>query len=232
MTSRPGDDPGLLEFACDYVGLEMHGDAHSHIDALCHVAFGGQLYNGFGAETVTDDGARKASIDRCRDGVVGRGVLLDLPRLRGVPWLEPGEAVGPEELESAERAQGVRLGPGDILMLRTGHDRRRREIGPWDAAKAKAGLDVSSMALLRAREISVLGSDGDGDAMPNRVEGVSHPIHALGIAAMGLHFLDSLQLEELARACEEEGRWDFFFTVAPLRLEGGTGAPVNPTAIF
>src|SRR4051794_14205085 len=131
---------GSLRFACDYLGMEFHGDAPSHIDALCHVAYRDKLYNGASADNVLSTGARLQSIDVAAAGIVTRGVLLDIPRLRGIPWLEPGEYVFAEELLAAEEAQGVQLRQGDLLYLRTGHHRRRLELGAWDAAVAKAGL--------------------------------------------------------------------------------------------
>jgi len=227
-------DLGLTEprFYCDFIGVEFHGDCTSHIDAICHCAYRGQLYNGFRADTTTSAGAKHGGMEVAAHGIVGRGVLLDIPRLRGVPWLEPGMAILPAELDAAEAAQGVRVGSGDILLLRSGHHRRRLELGAWDAAVAKAGLHPSAMPWLHAREVAALGADGDGDCVPSPVEDMTLPIHTIGIVAMGLHFMDSLQFEELAAACEEEGRWEFLCVIAPLRLLGGTGSPVNPIAVF
>ncbi len=219
-------------FACDFIGMEMHGDAHSHIDALCHCIYRGRLYNGVPASSITSRGAAREGMDVLASGIVGRGVLLDIPRLRGVRWLDPGTAVLPDELDAAEAAQGVRLGEGDILLLRTGHHRRRLELGAWNAAEAKAGLHPSAMLWLHARRVAAFGADGDGDAIPSPVEAVAYPIHTLGMNAMGMPFLDSLQFEDLVEACEAEGRWAFLIVVAPLRLVGGTGSPVNPIAVF
>jgi kynurenine formamidase len=232
MTADTDIGSGSLRFGADYLGLEFHGDAHSHIDALCHVMYEGAMYNGFPNARVTSTGAEVASIDVAHTGIVGRGVMLDIPRLRGVKWLEPGEMVQADELLAAEQAQGVQLRTGDILYLRTGHHRRRLERGSWDAAVAKAGLHSTAMALLHSREIAAFGADGDGDAVPNDCDAVMYPIHTLGMNAIGLHFMDSLQFEDLAEACEREKRWEFMTVIAPLRLERGTGSPVNPIAIF
>jgi kynurenine formamidase len=223
---------GPLRLACDYLGMEFHGDAHSHIDALCHIIYKDKLYNGASAASVGSSGADVQSIDVAAHGIVTRGVLLDIPRLRGVKWLEPGEYVFTEDLEGAEQAQGVRLRQGDILYLRTGHHRRRLELGAWDAAVAKAGLHATAMQVLHDRRVAALGADGDGDTVPNECDAVIYPIHTLGINAMGLHFMDSLQFEDLAAACEAHQRWEFMTVVAPLRLGRGTGSPVNPIAIF
>ncbi|MBV9359694.1 MAG: cyclase family protein [Chloroflexi bacterium] len=232
MTSLGDTSKDEPRFAADFFGMECHGDAHSHIDALNHCVFRGKLYNGIPASTVSSAGGPAGAITVARHGIVSRGVLLDIPRLRGVHWLEPGEVVVTEDLEAAERAQQVRLGEGDILLLRTGHARRRLELGPWEAAFAKAGLHPYAMRLLHARGIAAAGFDGDGDVIPHRVEGISYPIHCLGINAMGLHFMDSLNFEDLALACEAEQRWEFLCVIAPLRLGGGTGTAVNPIAIF
>jgi kynurenine formamidase len=222
-----------LQTIGDFVGVEFHGDAHSHIDALCHVVYRGSLYNGVpAAGTITSQGARKQDIDVAGSGIASRGVLLDMPPLRGTRWVRPGAAISPDEFLAAEAATGTRLRQGDIALVRTGHARRRLEHGPWPAAESKAGLDVAIMPILHERRVAVIGFDGDGEAAPSPVEGIRSPVHAIGIAAMGLHFLDSLQLEELAAACAERRRWEFLFVVAPLRLAGGTGSPVNPIAVF
>jgi kynurenine formamidase len=172
------------------------------------------------------------TIEAVKDGLVGRGVLLDVPRLRGIPWLEPGEHVFREDLEAAEREQGVTVEKGDILLVRTGHARRLRELGPWDTAKAKAGLHPTTVLYLAERRVTALGSDGNGDTAPSTTEGIDFPIHALTLNAMGLHLLDYLQFEDLLPACERAGRWEFLFVGAPLRIVGGTGSPLNPIAIL
>lgn len=226
-------DAGDLRFTCDFVGIEFHGDAHSHVDALCHVAYKGLLYNGVPVDrAVSSAGASMQTIDVAKDGIVGRGVLLDIPRLREEAWVEPGEAVYRAEIEAAEQAQGVRLQQGDILFFRTGHARKRLVEGPWDAATSKAGFHATAMPLFHERAIAAIGFDGDGETVPSNCEGVMYPIHAIGVNAMGLYFLDSLSFEDLAVACEEEGRWEFLCVIAPLRLAAGTGSPVNPIAVF
>ena len=232
MTALGQDDSGSLGFSRDYVGVDYHSDTHSHIDALCHVAYRGALYDGTPADTVTTDGATVGAIEVLKDGLVGRGVLLDIPRRRGVRWLEPGEHILREDLEAAEREQGVRVGPGDILMVRTGHAPRRAELGPWDAAHAKAGLHPTAMTFIAERSVAALGSDGNSDTAPSSTEGVDFPIHVLAINAMGVHLLDYLQFEDLCAACERAGRWEFLFTAAPLRIPGGTGSPINPIAVL
>jgi kynurenine formamidase len=228
MTMLPGDDG----FAKDYIGLDYHNDGQSHVDAFCHVAFEGLLFGGSPASSVTAQGARADTIDVLKDGLVGRGVLIDVPRTRGVPWVEPGEHIFREDLEAAERAQGVRVEAGDILLVRTGHTRRLAELGPWNTPEAKAGLHPRAASFLADRCVAALGSDGNSDTAPSTTEGVGFPIHVLALNALGVHLLDYLQFEDAARHCESEGRWEFLFAAAPLRIAGGTGSPINPTAIF
>ena len=221
-----------VHFMKDYVGVDYHNDGHTHIDALCHVGYEGALYNGRPEDAVTARGAPVNSIEVLKDGLVGRGVLLDIPRHRGVSWLEPGEHVFAEDLEAAEREQGVDVRPGDILLIRTGHPLRLAELGPWNTAEAKAGLHPTTMEFIAAREVAALGSDGNSDTAPSTTEGVDFPIHVLAITAMGIHLLDYLQFEDLRRECDRSGRWEFLFVAAPLRIVGGTGSPLNPVAVF
>lgn len=228
-------EQGEPQFCTDFLASEFHGDCHTHIDALCHIAYKGKLYNGKPVSSVTSHGPLLQDITAYAHGIVGRGVLLDIPRLRGVEWLEPGEAVNRQELEAAEEAQGVRLGEGDIFVFRTGHHRRRLELGPWNNGydgDGKAGLQADSILLLHERKVAAFFPDGDGETVPSNVEGVAYPIHALQIAAMGMVCADSLQFEELVKVCEETDRWEFMVVASPLRLPGGTGSLFNPIAIF
>jgi kynurenine formamidase len=237
MTQGHDIDIGFPEprFALDYLGCACHGDCHTHIDALCHVSYQGRLYNDRPASSVNSHGPTLMDITTCAHGIVGRGVLLDIPRLRGVKWLEPGQAVTADELTAAEEAQGVRLAEGDILLFRTGHHRRRLELGPWDNGydgQGKAGLHPTAMALLHERKVAAFLPDGDGETVPAHVEGVAYPIHVLQIVAMGMTCADSLQFEELAPHCEAESRWTFMVVATPLRLPRGTGTLFNPIAIL
>jgi kynurenine formamidase len=226
---------GEPQFALDYFGSGCHGDCHTHIDALCHIAYKGKLYNDKPTSAVTSQGASIMDITAYAHGIVGRGVLLDIPRLRGVKWLEPGEAVTRDELEAAEKAEGVQLGEGDIFVFRTGHHRRRLELGPWNNGydgEGKAGLHTNTIPLLHERKVAAFLPDGDGETVPSNIEGVGYPIHALQISAMGMACADSLQFEELVKVCEEEHRWEFMVVATPLRLPQGTGSLFNPIAIF
>jgi kynurenine formamidase len=234
MTQNNDADVGLgaMGFAKDFIGIDYHADGHTHVDALCHVAYQGRLYNGLAADSVTSDGAPAEAIDALKNGLVGRGVLLDIPRLRGVPWLEPGEHVFYDDLEGAAREQQVEIGEGDILLVRTGHVRRLAELGSWDTVRSKAGLHPTAMPFLAERGIVALGCDGNSDTAPSSTEGVAFPIHVLALNAMGVLLLDYLQFEDLRSACESAGRWEFLCMTAPLRIVGGTGSPANPLAIL
>jgi kynurenine formamidase len=226
---------GGLRFGLDFMGMACHGDCHTHIDALCHIAYGGHVYGGRPESLLTSHGGTALDIAAYANGIVGRGVLLDIPRLRGEPWVEPGEAVTRAELEAAEKAEGVRLGEGDILVFRTGHHRRRLERGAWDngyTGEGKAGLHVDTIPWMHERRIAAFLPDGDGETVPSTVDGILYPIHPLQIVAMGMVASDSLNLEDVAAACEEEKRWEFMVVAEPLRLPGGTGSPFNPIALM
>jgi kynurenine formamidase len=207
--------------------------AVSHIDALCHVFVDGQMYNGFPMSDVTSLGARHNAIDAAFGGVVGRGLLLDIPRLRGAEWLEPGDVVAPDELDRACAAQDVTTEPGDILLIATGRDARRRARGRWNPMDpGLAGLGPECVPWLHAHDPAVLGSDGVSDVLPGNRHAWPMPVHQCLLAGMGVHLLDNLHLGRLAEACARERRWEFMFVVLPLHVRGGTGSPVNPVAIF
>jgi kynurenine formamidase len=226
-----------LSFGMCFLGMASHGDCHTHVDALNHVAYRGQLYNGKPASLLTSRGSEWGSIAAYAEGIVGRGVLLDAARHRQVDWLEPGEAVTREELEAIEVGEGVRLGEGDILVFRTGHHARRLALGAWSneyppEGEGKAGLHVDTIPWMHERRIAAFLPDGDGETVPSNVEGMPYPIHPLQLTALGMCVSDSLQLEDLAKACVVVGRFEFLVVGLPLRLPGATGSPWNPIAIF
>ena len=193
----------------DYFAIASHGFATSHIDALCHIFHEGRLYNGYPAEAVTAHGATKLGIHRLHDGIVTRGVLLDIPALRGVDALEPGEPMFPEDLEAAEAKAGLdgpagRRAPGPHRALALA--RRPRRLGRRPTGRRPRCL-LPPLAT-RARDVAALGSDGVSDVLPSRVDGVGMPIHTVVIVAMGVHLLDNLDLDALATACADESRWE------------------------
>ncbi len=216
----------------DYFSIASHGYATSHIDALCHIFHEGKLYNGYPIERVTAHGALELGIHELATGIVGRGVLIDVPRTRGVEWLEPGDVILPDDLDAACAAAGLRVESGDVLFVRTGRWARRAALGAWNPIEGLAGLYASCLPWLHQRGVAALGCDGVSDVIPSQVEGVGMPIHTVAIVAIGLHLIDNLDLESLAQACAEEGRWEFLIAMAPLVLFRGTASPVNPIATF
>ncbi|MFI6007660.1 cyclase family protein [Streptomyces sp. NPDC051243] len=216
----------------DFIAVDYHGKGVSHLDALSHIAYQGRLYDGRTAADVVDArGARFGSVASLGP-LVTRGVLIDMPAVLGVDWLEPGRAVHADEILAAEETLGVTIDEGDAVLLRSGHFRRRREVGAWNPDDAAAGCHVDVLPLLAERGIALLGGDGDSDVRPSPVEGVSSPVHALALTAMGVPLLDNLDLEALAEACAQATRYEFLMTVAPLNVPGGTGSPVNPVAVL
>jgi kynurenine formamidase len=220
--------------ASEFIGMVFHGFSITHVDAPSHYFWDGQLYNGRSCNLVTSrEGATVASIETLRDGVVSRGVLLDVARGRGGRGVPGGEGVMPEELEAAERAAGVRVEPGDILLVRTGYYGRQATEGAVSPMQAGSpALHVACCPWLRERGVAMVGSDTHNDVHPPPYPAMGNSFHVVCLVAMGLWLIDNGNLEELARACAERGRWEFLLTIAPLRLKNVTGSPVNPIALF
>jgi kynurenine formamidase len=193
---------------------------------------GDTLYNGFPRRLVTATGAQKLAVIHLKGGLFTRGVLMDIPRLRKQPYLEPEEAIYPEDLDLWENKSGTRLEPGDVVLIRTGRWTRRQKFGPWDIGKHSAGLNASCARWLRQRDVAALGSDAASDVLPSGVEGVSMPIHLLALVAMGMPILDNCDLEQLSEVAAQQHRWAFLLTTVPSPVPGGTGSPINPVAIF
>ena len=224
---------GAVGGSGDRFAMDYHGFAYTHIDALCHIFHGGKMYNGFSQTMVTARGAAKLGITELKAGIITRGVLVDVPRLRGVPYLEPGQPIFSDDLDAWEKHAGVKVEPGDAILIRTGRWARREAAGPLDLSVAGlAGLHPSAAKWLRARDVALLGSDAGGEVIPSPVEGVPFPLHVLAIVAMGMPILDNADLERLSEEAARRGRWEFLLAVAPLRVPGGTGSPVNPLAVF
>ena len=220
-------------FLSDRYTIAYHGYAHSHMDALCHNSNEGLMYNGISRETVDSiAGCRSLGITTAKQGVVARGILLDIARLRGVAYLEPGTPIFVEDLEAWERQAGVRVGPGDVAFVPAGRWARRAEEGPWATGRLGAGLDASVAVWLKDRGVAMLGSDYISDVLPSGVEGIGLPVHLLTLVTMGMWLFDNLDLEAVADVAAEQGRWEFMLVAAPLAVPGGTGAPLNPVAIF
>ena len=225
------DRPG--PFRSDRYTFAYHGYAHSHMDSLCHMMHDGRMYNGYVRDDeVTAAGCAKLAIINFKQGIVTRGILMDIARLKGVDYLEPGTPIYVDDFEAWEREAGMRVEPGDIVFVRSGRWARRAEQGAWATSEQSAGLHASVAPWLRERGVAMLGGDGTNDAMPSGVNGVTQPIHQLTIVAMGMPLFDNLDLEAVAAEAARQNRWEFLLVAAPLAMDGGTGSPLNPLAIF
>ena len=230
MTWTGKTAPG--QFSLDEYSVSYHGYAHTHMDALCHMFYKGKMYNGYPQDSVTEKGATKNAVTNFKNGIFSRGILVDIPHLRGVPYLDSSDIIYPEDLEAWEKQAGVKVGSGDIVFIRTGRWARRAAKGPWDAGKNSAGLHASCAKWLHQRDVAMVGSDAASDVMPSRVSGVSQPIHQLLLVAMGTPIFDNCDLEALSKAAADRKRWEFLITAAPIPVTFGTGSPLNPVATF
>jgi kynurenine formamidase len=224
--SEPGDT--TAKYGNDAFLIAPHGSVITHLDAPSHLLYKGLMYNAIPATRLSAaDGAQRGSIEPAAAGIVGRGVLLDVASTLGRDGLAAGEAVFPEDLDACEQAAGVHAGPGDIVLVRTGFRGRR----PDGSLGDRPGLQAACLPWLRERDIAVLGSDVTQDIQPHGYA-FGSPIHTVGIWGLGLWLLDNCELDDLAIACRRQQRWEFLIAIAPLTLQGGTGSPVNPLALF
>jgi len=219
----------------DYIGVAYHGFVNTHIDALCHIFTGpnGRLYNDRPADQVTDAGALTNSVDFWRDGIVTRGVLYDIPRMRNQPHVQHGEPVEGWHLQDWAAQVGVTPQPGDAVLIRSG-------AAPfWEANPGfqmefplnTPGVGVSCLEYLYETDASLLGWDlQEAGGQPDYGHGI--PVHAIAIPHMGMPLLDNANFERLAEVCAETGRYEFLLVISPLIVNGGTGSPVNPIATF
>jgi len=159
-------------------------------------------------------------------------VLIDIPRLKGVEFLEPGTPVYVEDLEAWEKKAGVKIASGDAILLRTGRWARRARLGPWNVGQKAAGLHASVAPWIKDRGVAFVGSDAAEDVVPSQVEGIALPVHTLLITAMGINLLDNQDLEAVAETSGKLNRWEFMLTIAPVPVTGGTGFPLNALAMF
>jgi kynurenine formamidase len=224
--------PVLDQFNMDEFDIFFHGPAQTHMDALSHVFHQGRMYNGFQQSEVTATGAKFLGIADYRDGIFARGVLVDIPRLNNLPYLDGSAAIYPEDLDAWEKKTGAHIESGDVVFIRTGRWARRADKGPWDVGVESAGLYASTARWFKQRDIAILGGDGSLDVLPSGIPGVEFPIHKLLIVAMGTPMFDQCDLEDVARAAASRNRWTFLLTAAPLRVPGGTGSPINIIATF
>ena len=221
------------QWASDNFSVDYHGFAHTHMDSLCHLFYGGKLYNGFTRDRVGPKCAEVLAIHNVKQGIFTRGILFDIPVLRGVRFLEPGTAIFPEDLDAWEKYANVKVSCGDVVFVRTGRWARRELVGPWSVdIEGAAGLHASCAKWLKERDIAMLGSDAASDVVPSQIEGIDFPVHLLTLHAMGVHIFDNCDLEDLSRTAEDLNRWEFLLTASPLAVPGATGSPLNPIATY
>ena len=228
----------MLSIGQDRFGVAFHGVAHTHLDSLAHINYDGVFYNGYkpDAEAVMKAGGHaRNSISNLKNGIFTRGVLIDIPRMKKLPYLEPGAAITLQDIEAWERSTGVKILPGDAVFIRTGRWARRAVVGPWDLGREagmRPGPSATIIPWLKQRDVALLGSDVPASTSPSEVPGETGPVHDFALVSLGVHLFDNCDLEALAEAAAARKRWDFLLTVAPLPIRGGTGSPVNPIATF
>jgi len=231
--SSPFEHTMLRGNNMDRYAVSYHGYAHSHVDALCHILYKDQTYNGYArADVNTDKGCTKLGIENLKNGIVTRGILVDIPRLRNLPYLEPGTAVYVEDLEAWEKKAGVKISSGDAIFLRTGRWARRVAVGPWPVGQRAAGFHASVAPWIKTRGVAFVGSDAAQDVVPSMVEGVNLPVHTLFLTGLGINLLDNQDLEAVGEKAAKLNRWEFMLTIAPVPVTGGTGFPLNALATF
>ena len=218
--------------AMEELRIFYHGLTYAHMDAMCHARYKGKAYNGFDASLATEKGCLKGGVEHLKEGILTRGILIDIPRLKGVPYLEGAVPVLASDVEAWERKAGVKIESGDVVLIRTGRWAKRAAVGPYSLQSVSPGVHVSMLPLLKARDAAVLGTDVGLDVAPTGVEEVQIPVHTVAIVGMGLVIIDNADLEALAETAARLNRWEFMFNAAPLPVSGATGSPLNAIATF
>jgi kynurenine formamidase len=215
-----------------------HGTIHSHLDSLdCHIMYEGSGYNGVTYQEVeAADGCPRGSIHAHRNGIVTRGILFDATLLPGFDtgngWVEPGTAITYDDLVALEEIQGVRVEPGDVILLHTGRWTRRAALGAWPTSEGVAGYHADVAYFLKERSVAMIGHDMWNDASPSNVGSQFLPLHSLALVSLGVSIFDNLDFTDVAETARELGRYEFLFMASPLRIEKGMGSPLNPLAVF
>jgi putative cyclase len=232
---KPGETRGAL----DTISYGLHDGTNSHIDALCHytILHEGKVVVFNGHPSATPEGCSANGIDRMGPGVVTRAILVDMPLLKNVEWLDPHTPIYPEDLEAWEKFAGVKIGSGDAVLIRTGRWALRAAKGPWLHAREGAGLHASVMPWLKQRDIAVLASDAVNDVQPSGIVGGSgeaaiRPVHLISIAVMGMPLVDNGYFEDAAKEAAARKRWEFLMSLQLTRLQGGTASNFNALGIF
>jgi kynurenine formamidase len=226
-----GPDPDGFRYADDVIVMPLQ--CATQWDSLAHVHYGGHLYNGFPASTISPAGAARNAIDKIGAGVVSRGILLDLARAAGVERLAPGHVITPTQLDDAERKQGVRAESGDVLLIRTGHLRVFTADGNREGyMRQMPGLGIDCVPWLHQRQVAAVATDTNAvEVIPFEDPATPLPVHLLCIRDMGLTLGEMFDLDALADDCASDGIWECFFSAPPLKVSGGVGSPLNPLAI-
>ena len=220
------------DWASDSYSISYHGFTVSHMDGLAHLAQDGKLYNGYDASKITPQGFEELGIEAFSEGIISKGVLIDIPLLYGKEYLDAGTKISTNDILKFEEKYNVKIEKGDVVLVRTGRWLEKSIKGDSDYSKLSAGLDYKVASLLDERQASVLGSDGTNDAQPSGIPEEGSPVHKLTLVSMGMPLLDNLNLEDISREAKKQNKWEFFVSVQPLRFKGGTGSQVNAIAIF
>jgi kynurenine formamidase len=214
----------------DFYGTAYHGQSTTHLDALTHVYLDGNLYNGKNVhDAIGFDGTDWGSVTAWSDGIITRGVLFDVPKFRSEAFVTQDRPVQGWELEDIAKAQGIELEPGDAICVYSGREAYNRAGNVWGEPPNRPGLHGSVIPYFKEKDVSVLVWDMM-DAAPNDYD-LPWQVHP-AIPALGIALVDNALLEPLSAACAEEARYDFMLTLAPLIVQGGTGSPLNPLAMF
>lgn len=233
--SRLDPVTGEPSFALDEIQFSLHDGMLSHLDALCHyrTEIDGKyvIFNGY-PQNLTADGCVDLAIDRMGTSYVTRGILVDMPLLRGVEWLDPSTPIYVEDLLAWEEFAGVTIGSGDVLFVRTGRWAMRDAEGPWQYGQGGAGLHASVLPFLRERDVAMLVGDAVNDVQPSGVEGINRPIHQLTQVNLGLPIVDNGYLKDVAEVAARLRRWEFMTSIQINPIKGGTASPFNALATF
>ena len=222
-----------VDAVLDRFDMVYHGYWITHVDALCHVGWDGQAYNGRSfAASLSIEGASWCPIDPiAAEGITARGVLLDVAAGRREGFVTIGHPVTPRELDETAARAGVRVQAGDVVVIRSGDAEFREKHPDWvPRVSPHPGLHVSCLEWFREKDIAAVAWDMM-DERPVGYTGFGMGAH-LAIPFLGLVLVDNVDPEGLAHVCREEGRYEFLFTATPLRLKGATGAPAHPIAMF
>ena len=233
--SRLDPVTGEPSFALDEIQFSLHDGMLSHLDALCHyrTEIDGEyvIFNGY-PQNLTATGCEDLGIDRMGTSYVTRGILVDMPLLRGVDWLDPSTPIYVSDLEAWEEFSGVKISSGDALFIRSGRWAMRDAQGPWRYGQGGAGLHASVLPWLHERDVAILIGDAVNDVQPSGVAGINRPIHQMTQVNLGLPIVDNGYLKEVAATAERLQRWEFMTSIQINPIKGGTASPFNAHASF